>query len=378
MRIVLAGTMGRSGLGGQAWAVLQYLLGLRELGHDVYYLEDCGSTSWVWNWDRADWDYDLDYPAAYIDSCLRPHGLQDRWIYRTDADSRGMSPETLTALCARTELLILRAAPLWTWRKEYDLPGTRAFIDVDPGFTQMSIANGDEGLAAGVARCERRFTLAQRIGKPDCTIPTSGGPWLTTRPPVHLPSWPVSDADATRFTSVVRWQGFREARFKGVKYGQRDKAFPKFMDLPRRTGQALRLAVMGADAASLESHGWETLPGEVVSSTPESYQAFIQSSRAEFGVPKHGYVASRSGWFSDRSVCYLASGRPVLVQDTGLSDWVPTRKGIVTFDDLDSAVAGIEAINADYEGHRSEARRLAAEVFDASRVLSELVEQAVN
>jgi len=378
MRIIVAGTIGRSGLGGQAWATLQYLLGFRALGHDVVYMEDCGTTSWVWNWERADWDYGLDYPAAYVRACLKPFGFGDRWIYRTDTDSRGMSPRAFSEICASADLLILRAAPLWSWHSEYDQPTRRAFIDVDPGFTQISISNGDTGLAEGVAHCERRFTVAQRIGQPDCALPTAGGPWLKTLPPVHLPAWPVSDAPATHFTSVMRWQGFREARFKGAEYGQRDKAFPRFLDLPRRTDQPFRLAVMGVDRETLRAQGWETSPGEEISRTPESYQAFIRSSRAEFSVPKHGYVATRGGWFSDRSVCYLASGRPVLMQDTGLADWLPVGKGVVPFTDPDSALAGIVAVNQGYEEHRRAARHLATEVFSASKVLPLLIEQAMN
>src|SRR5688500_15385281 len=163
MRIIFAGTIGRSGLGGQAWATLQYLLGFRALGHEVLYLEDCGESSWVYNWDTQEWTTELEYPAAYVRECLEPFGFRGQWMYRTNEKEIGTRLNTFLDCFANADLLIMRAVPLGVWRKEYDLPRRRMFIDVDPGFNQISIANGDKGIAAGVARCERRFTLAQRI-----------------------------------------------------------------------------------------------------------------------------------------------------------------------------------------------------------------------
>lgn len=369
--------MGRSGLGGQAWANLQYLLGLRALGHKVYYLEDCGATTYVWDWEQGEWNYELDYPAAYIDACLQPFGLGDAWIYRTDRDSRGMSREYFREICHAADLLILRATPLWTWRAEYDGPQRRAFIDVDPGFTQITLANGDAGWLAGVAKAERRFTLAQRIGAADCPIPQTGGPWLRTRPPVFLPEWPVAALTATHFTSIMRWQGFKEVSYQGVSYGQRDQEFPRYFELPRHTAQRFLIAQMGIKPDLLTRHGWEVAPGEAVSRTPETYRRFIQNSRAEFSVPKNGYVAMRGGWFSDRSVCYLASGRPVVIEDTGLADWLPVGEGLLTFNNPESALRGVAAINADYERHRQAARRLAEEHFATDKVLPALLEAAM-
>lgn len=378
MRIIFSGTIGRSGLGGQAWASLQYLLGLRALGHEVFYLEDCGESSWVYDWQKEAWTAGLEYPAAFVRDCLEPFGLGERWIYRTSDQSIGQPMETFLQVCSEADLLILRAVPLWVWRKEYSGPRRRAFIDVDPGFTQISLAHEDRGLAEGIARCERRFTLAQRIGAWNCPIPDIGGPWLKTLPPVALPEWPVAQNEADHFTSIMRWQGFREATYEGITYGQRDKEFSKFLDLPARASQEFSIALLGTKPENLTSHGWKVLPGEVVSKTISSYRDFIQASRAEFSVPKHGYVAMRGGWFSDRSVCYLASGRPVLIADTGLGDWLPTGEGLVSFNDLTSAVSGAEQINANYDRHRRAARELAEKYFAAERVLPALLDAAMN
>jgi len=378
VKIILAGTIGRSGLGGQAWASLQYLLGFRALGHEVLYLEDCGQSSWVYDWGKQEWTTELEYPASYVQRCLARFGLGNRWAYRTDDGCLGLSLDTLQDFCANADLLLMRAVPLWVWRDEYDLPRHRAFIDVDPGFTQVSLANGDKGFALGISRAETCFTFGQRIGLPDCPIPTHGGPWLKTLPPVYLDEWPVQIQPGSRFTSIIRWQGFREANYNGVALGQRDQEFLKYLQLPLQQTQSLCLAMMGAKPDTLTRHGWEVLPGEIVSETPDSYRAFIQQSRAEFGVPKHGYVSSRSGWFSDRSVCYLSSGRPVLIEDSGLKDWLPVGEGVVTFDDMPSAVAGIKEINSDYDRHQQAARKLAEEYFSTEKVLTALLTDAIN
>jgi hypothetical protein len=378
MTIIFAGTIGLSGLGGQAWAVLQYLLGLRALGHDVYYLEDCGRSSWVYIWEKEEWTHELDYPAAYVNACLEPFGFGERWIYRDNYRSLGMPLERFLAICAAADLLIMRAVPFWNWRKEYEGPRRRAFIDVDPGFTQITLANGDRGWVEGVARADRRFTYGQRIGAADCPIPSAGGPWLKTLPPVFLPEWPVAQGDAMQFTSVMRWQGFREVTWNGVAYGQRDKEFPKFFDLPRQTAQKFRIAQMGIKPEELTSRGWEAVHGEIVSKSPASYREFIQQSRAEFSVPKSGYVQMRGGWFSDRSVCYLASGRPVLIEDTGLSDWLRVGEGLVIFGDLPGAIDGVNRVNAAYEQQRHAARKLAEEVFATERVLPQFLDAAMS
>jgi hypothetical protein len=373
MTIILSGTIGRSGLGGQAWASLQYLLGFRALGHEVYYLEDCGRSSWVYRWEHEDWTHELDYPAAYVNECLAPFGLGDRWIYRDNYRSLGIPLEKFRAVCTEADLLLLRAVPFWNWREEYGLPHHRAFIDVDPGFTQITLANGDQGWVEGVARCQTRFTYGQRFGAHDCPIPDTGGPWRKTLPPVFLPEWPLAESAATLFTSVMRWQGFKEVSHQGVSYGQRDREFDRFRDLPSLTPQPFQIAQMGIKPQVMEAHGWQVVPGEVVSRTPASYRSFIQQSRAEFSVPKNGYVKMRGGWFSDRSVCYLASGRPVLIADTGLAEWLAIGQGVVTFTDPESAVAGVNSINRNYERQRTSARRLAEEVFSTDKVLPALL-----
>jgi len=174
----------------------------------------------------------------------------------------------------------------------------------------------------------------------------------------------------------MRWDGFQDATYQGKTYGQKDQELARFLDLPRRTAQRFRIALNGPE--TLAEYGWEIVPGEIATRTPQAYRQFIQQSRAEFGVAKQGYVKMRGGWFSDRSVCYLSSGLPLLIQDTGLSDWLPVGAGVVTFQDFPEILSGIEQINDNYEEHRRAARKLAEEYFSTEKVLPALLEAAMT
>lgn len=188
----------------------------------------------------------------------------------------------------------------------------------------------------------------------------------------------ASNDDPTHFTSVMQWRSYDDIVHDGVRYGNKDVEFPKFIDLPQRTSQPFQMAATGVLPETLADYGWEVVTGWKVVWSPESYREFVQQSRAEFGVAKHGYVATRGGWVSDRSCCYLASGRPVLVQDTGQSDWLPIGDGFLTFRDQRQALSGLDSINADYPKHCKAARKLAEEHFSADRVLSRMLEISVG
>jgi hypothetical protein len=377
--IVFAGSIGRFPVGGHAWIDMQYLLGLRALGHDVYYLEECGKESWVYNWETEQLTTELEYPTSYVRDCLTSIDFDTRWIYRAGDRSVGMEVQSFLDICSQADLLVVRGAPIVWWRTEYRWPKRRIFIDVDPGFTQISLANGKPEFTNTVANCDVLFTIAQRLGAPDCPIPMGNRQWLKTVSPISLPDWPfVKNGTATHFTSIMQWRSYREVVYNGISYGNKDKEFPKFIHLPTLTTQKFQIAVTGAPPDLLLKHGWEVVMGWSTSQTPASYRSFIQHSRAEFGVAKHGYVATRGGWLSDRSICYLASGRPALVQDTGLSDWLPTGEGILTFHDVPEALAAIDIINRDYERHRQAARRLAEQYFATENVLPPLLDMAMG
>jgi hypothetical protein len=379
MRIILAGCIGRFPLAGHASITSQYLLGLRSLGHDVYYLEDAGEESWVYEWSREELTNEIDYPAEFIARMLDPIGMEGRWIYRTSGRSAGMSVDELRDICQAADLLLIRGAPLVAWRDEYSAPQRRAFIDVDPLFTQVKAMRGDSHLLETLARCDHLFTIAQRIGKADCTIPLLNRQWHITLSPVFLPSWQVATEEpAHRFTTVMQWDSYDCVQYDGIAYGNKSHEFPKFTTVPRRTQAEFSIAMIGRPPEHLDVRGWHIVDGTIVSSTTEDYRAYIQRSFAEFSVAKQGYTISRGGWFSDRSVCYLASGRPVVVQDTGLSDWLPIGRGVVCFQTVSEAVDAVTDVQQQYGAHRVAARRLAEEHFSTEHVLPELLQQALS
>lgn len=374
MIIIVAGTIGRSVTGGQAWANLQYLAGLHALGHEVYYLEDVGDWSSTYCWEEGQQTDSIDYPANFIHDALVPFGLGSRWVYRVNKETRGLSLEQLGELCSSADLLLIRGVPFIVWRPEYDQPRRRAFIDVDPGFTQIRMSTGEPAFVETTSKCEHLCTIGQRIGLGDCPVPTLGREWIKTVSPVALEHWPLATAhDDGAFTTIVRWRGFKDVQFAGVEYGQRDKEFARFLDVPQRTPQRLKVALTGAAPERLSNFGWEVVEGWQASKSLGAYQRFIQHSRGEVCIAKHCYVATRGGWFSDRTACYLASGRPVVMQDTGLSDWIPLGKGLVPFTDADSLVQALELVNSSYEEHRRFARGLAERFFDSSKVLDSLL-----
>jgi hypothetical protein len=379
MIILLAGTIGRSVTGGQAWANLNYLLGLRALGHDAYYIEDVGDWSETYDWQTQCNTTSLDHPAGFIRDSLTPYQFGDQWTYRTTGDCRGMPLRQLRELCAAADLLIIRGVPMLSWRDEYNLPRRRVFIDVDPGFTQLRILDGEQALCETIERCETLFTYATAFGQSECLIPDAGRSWLPTVPPIDASAWsarpPANDAP---FTTIVRWRGVHDVALDGVRYGQRDQEFPKFFDIPRLAGQRFRVALLGDGGSALASHGWEVVDGGEVTTTTDSYRNFIVQSKAEFGIAKQCYVDMRGGWISDRSICYLASGRPVVVQDTGVSEEYHGNPGFLTYRTRDEAVAAISEVTSNYEFHAARAKSLARERFDAALVLDQLVNTACD
>jgi hypothetical protein len=375
MRIVLVGSIGRFPVAGHAWINLQYMLGFQALGHEVYYLEDCGQESYVYDWQRQEMRQDLDYPADFIRRALGPHGFDGRWIYRAGEHSAGMTITAMADICQSADLLMIRGAPLPHWRDEYRQARRRAYLDVDPMFTQVKALREDSSLRKTIDGCQVLFTIAQRIGAPDCAIPDLGRSWQRTVSPVYLPEWPVASPSApAALSTIMQWSAYRAVSWEGVEYGNKQNEFPRFADVARVTAPPFCVAMTGRPPEHVDTSGWQIIDGMSVSSTLEEYRHFIQSSLGEFAVAKHGYVASRGGWFSDRSVCYLASGRPVVVQDTGLETWLPVGDGLLTFQTPEDAVTAVADVQARYAWHCRMARQLAEEYFATDIVLPRLLD----
>jgi hypothetical protein len=251
------------------------------------------------------------------------------------------------------------------------------FVDIDPGYPQMW---RELGLADMLDGHDGYVTIGENVGRDDCLVPSCGLEWITTPPPVVLGDWPVTPAGPA-FSSVATWRSpYGTVSFQGATYGSRVHEFRKFIELPRLVDAELELALdidaaELADLRALDAHGWRLVDPRAVAGSPTAYRSYIQRSRAEFCVAQNMYVANRCGWLSDRSVCYLASGKPVLAQDTGFSSNYPVGDGLLAFSTLEEAAMGICEIERNYEHHSAAARLLAEEYFDSDKVLPRLLER---
>jgi hypothetical protein len=288
----------------------------------------------------------------------------------------GVPYERVREIARRADVLVNISGLLTDEALTEDIP-LRTYLDLDPAFTQLwHVA---EGVDMRFAAHNRFVTVGQAIGDPDCEVPTCGLKWVTTPQPVVLERWPagrITSHDA--LTTVANWRGYGSIEHKGVFYGQKAHSWRQFFSLPALSEERFAPALAihpeeSKDLAALRANGWRLLDPERVAQTPASYQCFVRGSKAEFGIAKSGYVASRCGWFSDRSVCYLASGRPVIAQETGFSRFLPVGAGLFAFDTIDEVLASIEALNGDYDCHARAARAVAEEYFDSDRVLVRLL-----
>jgi hypothetical protein len=353
--------------GGASWAVLQYVAGLRSLGHEVVLVEPVPP-------DRLD---PAGETARYFD---RLPLLDGRAALLATGGERtvGLPFAELVRFACEADLLINVSGMLREERLLEPIP-VRTFLDLDPGFNQAWHESGED---IGLDLHTHWVTVGQALGRGDCPVPTCGRTWIPTLPPVALDRWPRARGAASRdaFTTVGHWRSYGSIEHDGVRYGQRAHSLRELIELPRLVGCSFQLALgihpdEAADLEALRDNGWELLDPLAVAGTPEAYAEFIRGSKAELSIAKSGYVASRSGWFSDRSACYLASGRPVVAQDTGFGDFLPTGEGLLAFDDSASAAAAVAAVEEDPDRHARAARALAEEHLDARKVLPSLLER---
>jgi hypothetical protein len=370
MKVLFAGIIARYPFGGVTWCSLMYLLGLRALGHEVFYIEDTGEC--VYDPAQNTRAIDPRYGTTYIHTSLEPFGLGDRWSFvNFDGTYHGRSRDEVRQYAADADLFINLSGGSWFWRDEYARIPRKVFIDSDPAFTQLAIAKAEPWYVQFFQRFDHLFTFGANIGTPTSPIPTGAFAWHKTWQPVTIGDWCTTAAPRDRFTTVMTWQ---IESFTDVG-GNKDLEFVKFIELPSRTPQRFELAINGPQKL-LRRYGWDTVDAMAVSQTPDQYREFIQQSKAEFGVAKHTYVSNCSGWFSDRTECYLAAGRPALVQDTGWTAHLPSGEGLLAFSSLEEAVSGIDVINTRYERHARNAREIAREHFEAESVLTKLLDIA--
>jgi len=376
-RIVVLVYIVRCPLGGMAWHYLQYAMGLKRLGHDVLVLEDSEDYGCCYDPARHLTDADPAYGLRFADSVFKKTGLGDQWVYHDAHKNQWYGPRADSAIqfCQSADLLIniSGANPIRPWLES--IP-RRAFIDTDPVFEQvrqLTVQHRRE-------RADQHnvfFSFGESIGTPHGQVPDDGHPWQPTRQPVVLDTWPVMPLpDTGALTTVMQWDSYPTREYGGQHYGMKAQSFEPYFDLPSLCPNATFEIALGSPEAPrdrLESCGWHLSDPLEATHDPWTYQDFIRRSLGEFSVAKHGYVAANTGWFSERSACYLASGRPVIVQETGFSEHLPTGEGLLTFSTPEQAADCISRVLSDRTGHAAAARQIAESSFDSDTVLTQLL-----
>jgi len=369
-------------LAGVTYQFLHYLIGLRNLGYDVYYVEDSGR--WVYHADSYEFTPEADDNIAAVAPILDAHGFQGMWGFRgPDPGGRcyGMTEERLLELYREADAF-LNVTASQELREEHLACPRRIYVETDPFAVQIKVAQGDEPTLAALAAHDIHFSFGENLGAPDCTVPVERFSWLPTRQPVALELWenPFPPSAASAFSTITTWHNKgKNLTYQGeVYYWTKDREFLKFIDLPERRPVPFELAVVVDEPTEqlLRGHRWNIVHSLPISRDIDRYRRYIQQSRGEFTVTKDQVVRPLTGWFSDRSCSYLAAGRPVITQETGFSKFLPTGKGLFGFRTMEDILAAVDIIESDYEGSCRAAREIAEEYFAAEKVLGSLMTRA--
>ncbi len=360
---------------------MQITAGLRRLGHDVYYFET--TSAWPYDPIRAAYVSDSDYALAYLKRVAESFDLGNRWAYRRSYSDKawfGLGRTKAEELLAHADA-VLNVAGATRFAEEGLKIGRLVYFGTDPGHHEIAFAEGDENVRALIEEHDDYVTYGENIGTPDCPIPPLPHLRSRTRQPVLLHLWQDRAPSNKAFTTVGNWrQTGRDIDFAAETYRwSKHHEFLKFIDLPRRIGEPIEFATGLAhltveERQLLESNGWRLLDAHPFTTDPWPYRDYIRSSRGEFTVAKDLNVRLRSGWFSERSACYLAAGRPVITQDTGFGKTLPTGAGLFSFSTMEDIVTAFDAIHSDYQKHSRAARALAEEYFRAETVLAKVLE----
>jgi hypothetical protein len=380
-RVVVFGILFWYPLAGVTYQFLHYLIALRRLGYDPYYVEDSGR--WIYDPRLNDLSPDAEGNIGAVVPVLEAHGFAGRWAFRGNYPGGrcyGLSEAQILRLYREADVL-LNVTGAQEVREEHLACRRRVYVESDPFASQAKVANGDAGMIAALAAHEAHFTFGENLGAPDCDVPVERFRWLPTRQPVVLDLWdnPYCGAGAA-FNTVTTWHNRgKDVSYRGeTYYWTKDREFEKFLDLPLRRAVPFELAagVPEDERRRLVKHGWRLVDSVELSRDINRYRSFIQGARGEFTVARDQYVRPNTGWFSDRSACYLAAGRPVVTQETGFSKFLPTGRGLFAFRTTDDVLAAVDAIESDYAGNCRAAREIAAEYFRAERVVGSLMERA--
>jgi hypothetical protein len=380
-RIIVSGILFWYPLAGVTYQFLHYLLGLRRLGYEPYYIED--SARWTYDPNLNEPSPDPTGNVARVAAVLERFGLGERWAYRSHGPQGrcfGMTEGAVRRLYREADAF-LNVTGAQELREEHLGCPRRIYVQSDPFAFQVKASQGDAGTLATLQGHHTLFSFGENLGAPDCETPTGPFTWLPTRQPVILDLW--SDAAAVggaAYTTVTNWRNTsNDVVYRGrTYYWRKDREFRRFLDLPRRCPTRFELATSTERSTRtlLRQHGWQHRSAIEVSSDLDRYQSYIATSRGEFTVARDQYVRPNTGWFSDRSACYLAAGRPVITQETGFSKFLPTGKGLFGFRTTEDVLVALDRIESDYEGNCRAARQIAAEYFAAEKVVGSLMERA--
>jgi len=373
------GMMGRCPYGGQTWLYLNWLRGLAANGHEVWYVEDDS----VWPYDPAQNTItdDCKYAVRHIGQSLARVGLAGMWAYRL-ADREGacwgLSSAELNELYRSCDAL-LNVVGATDLRAEQLAARYRVYVETDPVTAELRLDSGDEHTREAYGNHHAVVTYGENYGAADCGVPLCGLTFHKTRQPIDLELWPMAyDAGAKYFTTIGNYrQEGSDVEWRGDVYRwSKHHEWERFINLPGRTSQPFEVAMKcdATDRAFLERHGWRVVPAFDMSlDIFGRYPEYFRASRAEFTVAKDQNVRLRSGWFSERDACYLASGKPVISQDTGFSNVLPTGRGLYGFTRMEEVLTAIDRINSDYAAECAAAREIAVEWFDAKKVAGRML-----
>jgi hypothetical protein len=379
-RIIVFGILFWYPLAGVTYQFLHYLIALRRLGYDVYYVEDSGR--WIYDPQLNDLSPDATSNVEAIAPILKQHGFADRWAFRGAYEGGrcyGMDESALNNLYETADAF-LNVTGAQELRPEHLQIPRRVYVESDPFASQIKVAKGDEKMIHTLAQHDTLFTFGESVGSPDCDVPVERFKWLPTRQPVVMELWTGSPIGGDTYTTITTWHNKgKDLEYRGdTWYWTKDREFEKFLALPSRRSVRLELAatVPPDVAGMLNRHGWAVRDSIDLSRSATQYREYIEQSRGEFTVARDQYVRPGTGWFSDRTACYLAAGRPVITQETGFSRHLGSGKGLFGFTTMEDIVQAIDAIESDYAGHCGAARDVAREFFAAEKVVASLMERA--
>jgi hypothetical protein len=381
-KIIVFGILFWYPLAGVTYQFLHYLIGLRNLGYDVYYIEDSGR--WVYDPALNDLSPDVSGNLKMVLPYLQAHGFGDRWAFRgnyPNGQCYGMTESQILQLYRDADAF-LNVTGAQEIRDEHRAVKRRIYVESDPFASQVKVAKGDPGMIAQLAAHDTRFIFGENLGAADCATPIEKFNWQPTRQPVSIELWNRGGlTGGPAYTTITTWRNKgKNLEWRGdTWYWTKDREFEKFLDLPqRRPGVQFELAMTVDEAVrqQVTARRWRQVGSVEVSRDADLYRNYIQQSRGEFTVARDQYVRPNTGWFSDRTCCYLAAGRPVITQETGFSKFIPSGKGLFGFRTMDDILAAVDAIESDYAGHCAAAAAVGAEYFAAEKVVASLMQRA--